>query len=106
MTIQTIAVRRLELGSFVRPGSETADGHPRVEPVLGYLVRHPEGLLLFDTGLGAGDPGTEAHYRPRRRPLPQALAAAGVTPDEVSVVVNCHLHFDHCGGNPLLPGVG
>lgn len=104
MTPQATAVRRLDLGSFVRPGSETEDGHPRVEPVLGYLVRHPRGLLLFDTGIGTGDPGTEAHYRPRRRPLPAALAAAGVTPAEVTAVVNCHLHFDHCGGNPLLPG--
>ena len=24
--------------------------------------------------------------------------------DDVSLVVNCHLHFDHCGGNPLFAG--
>ncbi|GAA1224218.1 MBL fold metallo-hydrolase [Kitasatospora nipponensis] len=97
--------RRLDLGSFVRPASETGTGQPRVEPVLGYLVRRPEGLLLFDTGIGGGEPQTEAHYRPRRRPLAQALAAAEVDLADVSVVVNCHLHFDHCGGNPLLaPG--
>ena len=76
-----------------------------MEPVLGYLVRRPEGLILFDTGIGAADPGTQAHYRPRRRPLPQALAAAGVAAEDVTLVVNCHLHFDHCGGNPLFAGV-
>ncbi|WP_052229783.1 MBL fold metallo-hydrolase [Streptomyces sp. CT34] len=98
------AVRRLDLGYFVRPAEETGGPHPRVEPALAYLVAHDRGLLLFDTGIGAADPETEAHYRPRRRSLQAALAAAGTTLADISAVVNCHLHFDHCGGNPLLPG--
>ncbi|MFJ2191795.1 N-acyl homoserine lactonase family protein [Kitasatospora sp. NPDC087861] len=98
------AIRRLDLGYFVRPASEVGGPEPRVEPVLAYLVHRPEGLLLFDTGIGAGDPETEAHYRPVRRPLPEALAAAGVGGADIDLVVNCHLHFDHCGGNPLLAG--
>ena len=32
------------------------------------------------------------------------FAAAGSRLDDIRYVVNCHLHFDHCGGNPLLPG--
>ncbi|MEU0581824.1 N-acyl homoserine lactonase family protein [Streptomyces griseoincarnatus] len=103
-TTGNIAMRRLDLGYFIRPASETDTTQPRVEPVLAYLVRHDRGLLLFDTGIGAADPETEAHYRPRRRPLPEALSAAGVTLDDISLVANCHLHFDHCGGNPLLGG--
>ncbi|MBA6435279.1 MBL fold metallo-hydrolase [Streptomyces sp. GMR22] len=99
-----ISVCRLDLGYFVRPAPETGGPQPRVEPVLAYLVRHDRGLILFDTGIGAADPETEAHYRPRRRALPEALAAAGVGLADVSLVVNCHLHFDHCGGNPLLGG--
>ncbi|MFJ8637491.1 N-acyl homoserine lactonase family protein [Streptomyces sp. NPDC093568] len=95
------AVRRLDLGYFVRPASETGGPRPRVEPVLAYLAQCEEGLVLFDTGIGAADAETEAHYRPQRRPLEAALAAAGVTPADISLVVNCHLHFDHCGGNPL-----
>ncbi|WP_035841441.1 N-acyl homoserine lactonase family protein [Kitasatospora azatica] len=98
------AIRRLDLGYFVRPASETGGPQPRVEPVLAYLVRRDEGLILFDSGIGAADPETEAHYRPRRRALKGALASAGVTLADISLVVNCHLHFDHCGGNPLLPG--
>ncbi|MEU7090425.1 N-acyl homoserine lactonase family protein [Kitasatospora aureofaciens] len=97
-------IRRLDLGYFVRPASEVGGPEPRVEPVLAYLVRGPQGLLLFDTGIGAGSPETEAHYRPVRRPLPEALAAAGVSVSDVDLVVNCHLHFDHCGGNPLFAG--
>ncbi|MET8793617.1 N-acyl homoserine lactonase family protein [Streptomyces pseudogriseolus] len=99
-----MAVRRLDLGYFIRPASETGSSQPRAEPVLAYLVRHGNGLILFDTGIGDADPETEAHYRPRRRALQEALSAAGVGLDDISVVVNCHLHFDHCGGNPLLGG--
>jgi glyoxylase-like metal-dependent hydrolase (beta-lactamase superfamily II) len=97
-----IAVRRLDLGYFVRPAVETGGREPRVEPVLAYLVRHEAGLLLFDTGIGAADPETEAHYRPRRRELAAALADAGAGLADVALVANCHLHFDHCGGNPSL----
>ncbi|WP_326740786.1 N-acyl homoserine lactonase family protein [Streptomyces sp. NBC_01022] len=97
-------VRRLDLGYFIRPASETDSSQPRVEPVLAYLVQHDRGLILFDTGIGDADTETEAHYRPRRRVLQDALSASGVALDDISMVVNCHLHFDHCGGNPLLAG--
>ncbi|GAA2913237.1 MBL fold metallo-hydrolase [Streptomyces erythrogriseus] len=103
-TMGNVTVRRLDLGYFVRPASETGTSQPRVEPVLAYLVRHGKGLILFDTGVGDADAETEAHYRPRRRALEDALSAAGVGLDDISVVVNCHLHFDHCGGNPYLGG--
>jgi N-acyl homoserine lactone hydrolase len=94
-------VRRITLGTFVRPAEETGGG-PRVEAVYGYLVRHDHGLVLLDTGIGEGDADTESWYRPQRVPLPQALATAGVEIHDLDLVVNCHLHFDHCGGNPLV----
>jgi N-acyl homoserine lactone hydrolase len=98
------SIRRIHLGRFVRPPEEIGTGQPRVEDVFGYLVRHDQGLVLLDTGIGAADDETEAWYRPRRIPLAEAFAVTGQTLDEVAVVVNCHLHFDHCGGNPLLAG--
>jgi N-acyl homoserine lactone hydrolase len=60
--------------------------------------------VLLDTGIGEADAETEAWYRPRRVSLADALSAQGLVLDDVAVVVNCHLHFDHCGGNPLLAG--
>lgn len=97
-------VRRVRFGTIVRPAAETADGRGRVEALDGFLVPVPGGLLLYDTGIGAGDPETEAHYRPVRVPLRDALAAAGADLDEVVAVANCHLHLDHAGGNPALAG--
>ena len=98
-----LAVRRVDFGYFVRPAAETGTGSARVEPCLGYLVDHPDGLVLLDTGMGKS-PDIDAHYRPERRSLRTALADLGVRPEDITVVVNCHLHFDHCGGNPDLTG--
>jgi len=97
-------VRRIDLGTFVRPAEETGTGHPRVEAVYGYVVRTSRGVLLLDTGLGDADEETEAWYRPRRVPIDGALATAGLTTDDVALVVNCHLHFDHIGSNPQFTG--
>lgn len=97
-------VRRLDLGTFVRPAEETGTGQPRVEAVYAYAVRTAAGVLLLDTGLGAADAETEAWYRPRRVPLATALASAGLVPADITWVTNCHLHFDHIGGNPQLAG--
>ncbi|MGH3343030.1 MAG: MBL fold metallo-hydrolase [Carbonactinosporaceae bacterium] len=102
--VTTGDVRRVDFGYFVRPAAETGSGAPRVEPVLGYAVAHRSGLLLFDTGIGAGEPDLDAHYRPSRRALRAALAGVGASDRDVRWVVNCHLHFDHCGGNPDLVG--
>ena len=98
-----IAVRRVDFGYFIRPAAESETGRIRVEPTLGYLIRHPDGFLLVDSGMGA-DPGVDDHYRPTRVPLEDAVRRAGARLDEIRYVTNCHLHFDHCGGNPLLPG--
>jgi N-acyl homoserine lactone hydrolase len=95
------SVRRIDFGYFVRPAAETGTGAQRVEPCLGYVVDHPNGRVLFDTGMGA-DPEVDAHYRPRRVELADALDRLGLTLADIDVVANCHLHFDHCGGNPQL----
>lgn len=102
--VADVVVRRVDYGYFVRPAAETGTGQPRVEPCLGYVVDHPDGLLVFDTGMGS-HPEVDAHYRPRRRGLREALAAIGASASDLSVAANCHLHFDHCGGNPLLGSI-
>jgi len=97
-------VARIPLGTFVRPAAETGTGSPRVETVLGYVARTPAGVLLLDTGLGTGDEETDAWYRPVRTAIQVALRRIGLTTADIDLVVNCHLHFDHIGGNPAFAG--
>ncbi len=97
-------VARIELGTFVRPPQESGTDSHRVETVLGYVARTQGGVLLMDTGLGQADEETENWYRPRRIRIEDALRTIGVAVEDVDLVVNCHLHFDHIGGNPLFVG--
>lgn len=100
----TGAIQRLDLGYIVRPAEEAGTEHPRVEPVLGYVLRRDDATVLFDTGIAFADPETDNHYRPVRRSLAGALAGIGLSVPDISLVANSHLHFDHCGGNALLAG--
>ena len=97
-------VMRIHLGTFVRPSQETGTRSSRVETVLGYVARTPAGVLLLDTGLGEADQETEDWYRPQRIGIEPALAQVGLTVGDIDLVVNCHLHFDHIGGNPVFAG--
>jgi N-acyl homoserine lactone hydrolase len=95
-------IRRVLFGHFTMPD----DGDPRAGEkvvVCGYLIDHPDGHVLLDTGIAEGSEEVEELYHPVRRPLDEALATAGVTIGDIRIVVNCHLHLDHCGGNPRFP---
>jgi len=84
-------------------------------PVPSFLVIHPKGRLLFDTGvdcLAATDAEASLGKRLARmfrmagaadELLPNQLAALGLRPQDITHVVNSHLHFDHCGCNALFP---
>jgi glyoxylase-like metal-dependent hydrolase (beta-lactamase superfamily II) len=61
--------------------------------------------ILIDTGIG--DKWSEKHRAmygiDRKRTLGNSLRAiAGVGPEEITIVINTHLHFDHAGGNTSL----
>ncbi|HST18538.1 MAG TPA: MBL fold metallo-hydrolase [Gaiellaceae bacterium] len=68
-------------------------------PVYVHVIDHPDGRVLVDTGMTELRPEV-ADLDPRLRPLSeQTFDLAGI-----DVVVNTHLHFDHCGGNHLFAG--
>ena len=83
------------------------DWHPRaderVAEVYGFVVRHPDGVIVVDTGVGAGNEFIEEVYQPTVVPLVEALHRTGIDERDVDAIVNTHLHFDHCGQNLALP---
>ena len=65
--------------------------------------------ILIETGIGdKWSPKHEAMYGiTRERPLSESLyALTGVRAEEITIVVNTHLHFDHAGGNTKLDAKG
>jgi N-acyl homoserine lactone hydrolase len=72
-------------------------------PVFAYLVMHPAGPILIDTGVGNGDELIDELYSPVHHDLDEALARHGVSVHDVTTVIRSHLHFDHCGQNNLFP---
>lgn len=78
------------------PGAFGPDGAWRL-PFRCFAVRRPGGrTLLVDAGVGPQN-SPAAAWAPVPGRLPAELAAAGVDPDDVDVVVLTHLHADHAG---------
>jgi glyoxylase-like metal-dependent hydrolase (beta-lactamase superfamily II) len=99
-----------ELGHLMEGG----EGKIRL-PIPAYLIEHPKGTALFDTGMHPDcqhDPATrlgarltslfEFDYKPGEE-ISARLAALGRDPAKIDLVINSHFHFDHVGGNALIP---
>lgn len=95
-------VKRLHLADLTLPKGTPLEGETC--SVDGFVVKHPDAVAIIDTGVGGGHPGIGALYRPLRRPLVETLTELGIALTDVALVINSHLHFDHCGENRLFPG--
>jgi N-acyl homoserine lactone hydrolase len=93
---------------------EGGEGRIRL-PIPAYLIEHPEGRALFDTGIHrdcqhdpAGRVGTrltalfDFDYQPGED-IAARLESIGRDPAKIDLIINSHFHFDHCGGNALVP---
>jgi N-acyl homoserine lactone hydrolase len=69
-------------------------------PVHGFVVTHPGGAVLVDTGVGGPD-DVLSDWRVVNRSVADALAEIDMTPADIDLVINTHLHFDHCGQNSV-----
>lgn len=87
-------------------GRENIDTEYRMPLALNCIVvRTGEDVVLMDTGVGSkhnavasrGFPGDHGH-------LDRGLAQLGLTPGDITVVANTHLHADHCGWNTIERG--
>jgi N-acyl homoserine lactone hydrolase len=71
-------------------------------PVHGFVVTHERGALLVDTGVGGWD-DLLTDWRVVNRTAADALAGIDMNPADIDLVINTHLHFDHCGQNSVFP---
>ena len=97
-----------------RPGYfvEGDEGDYLRGPVPSYLIDHPRGRALFDTGMGVRYRRELADALPANKfglqwfegmDVATRLRAIDVDPVSIDWVINSHLHIDHCGGNAHLP---
>lgn len=90
--------------------SNPPDEQNRIPMALRVMLIEGDGKkILVDTGMGEKyDVKTRTiyNYDSPDGTLVQALAAAGVTPEEITDVIQTHLHFDHCGGAVTLTADG
>jgi N-acyl homoserine lactone hydrolase len=73
-----------------------------------YLIKHPQGYLLWETGVGdelAAVPEGRGSFTRWRlaRTLASQLAELGVKPSDIKYVAASHTHFDHIGNVELFP---
>ena len=99
-----------DLGRLMEGGEGRAD-----LPIPAYLIEHPKGTVLFDTGLHPDcqhDPAARVgtrltglfsfDFHPGEE-VSARLEAIGRDPARIEIIVNSHFHFDHVGGNALIP---
>jgi len=65
------------------------------------LIRTGKQTVLIETGMGnkLSDRMRKFYTQPAK--LLDNLSAAGIAPEDIDVVINSHLHFDHCGWNTV-----
>ncbi|MEM7094568.1 MAG: N-acyl homoserine lactonase family protein [Actinomycetota bacterium] len=83
-------------------------------PVPSWLIEHPDGLVLFDTGMhmdlqtsferiGERTAKVFTPEFPEGEEVSARLAARSIRPSDITHMVLSHLHFDHSGGTEEIP---
>jgi len=70
------------------------------------LIRTGKQAVLVETGLGNKLPDRMIKIYGQPAKLLDNLAAAGIAPEDIDIVINSHLHFDHCGWNTVRDKTG
>jgi glyoxylase-like metal-dependent hydrolase (beta-lactamase superfamily II) len=65
------------------------------------LIRTGKQTVLVETGMGNKLPERMRKFYGQPAKLLDNLAQAGVAPEDIDIVINSHLHFDHCGWNTI-----
>jgi glyoxylase-like metal-dependent hydrolase (beta-lactamase superfamily II) len=65
------------------------------------LIRTGKQTVLVETGMGNKLSERMVKFYGQPAKLLDNLAAGGVAPEDIDIVINTHLHFDHCGWNTV-----
>ena len=65
------------------------------------LIRTGKETVLIETGMGNKLSERMVKFYGQPAKLLENLGAAGIAPEDVDIVINSHLHFDHCGWNTV-----
>ncbi|HEV2468895.1 MAG TPA: MBL fold metallo-hydrolase [Candidatus Sulfotelmatobacter sp.] len=85
----------------------SADDQNRVTSGLNsLLVRTGKQTVLIETGIGNKLSDRMIKFYGQPAELLNNLSAAGIAPDDIDIVINSHLHFDHCGWNTIRDKTG
>jgi len=68
------------------------------------LIRTGKKNILVETGIGNKLPDRLVQIYKQPAKLIENLHAAGLAPEDIDIVINTHLHFDHCGWNTTRRG--
>jgi glyoxylase-like metal-dependent hydrolase (beta-lactamase superfamily II) len=83
----------------------TPDALNRIDAGLNsLLIRTGNKNILVETGIGNKLPDKLVQIYTQPAKLLDNLNAAGVAPEDLDIVINTHLHFDHCGWNTVRRG--
>ena len=105
MAMPLSRIRPLHTGHYTMPATDTRFPSDRII-VRAFLIEHPHGLFLMDTGFSPEDrPALETFAPVHIRPIREVLAEQSVLPSDIKRIANCHFHSDHSGGNHQFPGV-
>jgi glyoxylase-like metal-dependent hydrolase (beta-lactamase superfamily II) len=85
-----------------------ADERNRIRLAVRPLLVRGERTMIIDAGIGTkmDAKSTDIYGIDRTHNLDHALAAAGVAPADIDIVLASHLHFDHAGGFTIIDGAG
>lgn len=70
------------------------------------LIRTGKQTLLVETGIGNKLSERMIKFYGQPAKLIENLGASGIAPEDVDIVINTHLHFDHCGWNTTRDNTG
>ena len=121
----SVTLHAMSCGSIELPLGFLLDGgglQKLTIPVPAFVIKHPKGVAVFDTGLekAFGKKPLDLNADERAvidelayvdataslqpgHDLASHLESADIDPNKVTYLVNSHLHFDHCGGNSMVP---